>query len=55
MILNIYATGEVAHKLGLIPGGDMTCEAAVAKLSYLATKNMSYEEIKANISNNLRG
>lgn len=33
----------------------MTCEAAVAKLSYLATKNMSYEEIKANISNNLRG
>ena len=33
----------------------MTCEAAVAKLSYLATKNLSYEEIKIFISNNMRG
>ena len=42
VILNIYATGEMANKLGLIPGSDMTCEAAVAKLGYLATKELSY-------------
>lgn len=25
VILNIYATGDMAFKLGLIPGSDMTC------------------------------
>lgn len=42
VILNLYATGNEASVLGLIPGGDMTCEAAVAKLSYLATQNYTY-------------
>lgn len=42
VILNLYATGDMAHKLGLIPGSDMTCEAAVAKLCYLASLNLSY-------------
>lgn len=41
VILNIYATGDMAFKLGLISGSDMTCEAAVAKLSFLATQNHS--------------
>lgn len=40
VILNIYATGDMAFKLGLISGSDMTCEAAVAKLSYLASQNL---------------
>ena len=40
VILNIYATGDMAVKLGLISGSDMTCEAAVAKLSYLASQNL---------------
>jgi len=46
VILNIYATGDMAFKLGLIPGSDMTCESAVAKLSYLATKNLTYQQVK---------
>ena len=37
IIKNDYATGHTAFSLGLIPGSDMTCEAAVAKLSFLAT------------------
>jgi L-asparaginase/Glu-tRNA(Gln) amidotransferase subunit D len=37
----LYATGNEAVKLGLIPGSDMTCEAAVAKLSFLATQKLS--------------
>ena len=44
VILNLYATGQAAYKLGLIPGSDMTCEAAVAKLSYLAT--VGYSDLK---------
>jgi lysophospholipase len=40
VILNIYATGDMAFRLGLIPGSDMTCEAAVAKLSYLASQDL---------------
>ena len=55
VILNIYATGQMANKLGLIPGSDMTCEAAVAKLGYLATKKLSYSEIKKSMASNLRG
>lgn len=42
VILNIYATGDMAFKLGLIPGSDMTCEAAVSKLSYLASLKLPY-------------
>jgi L-asparaginase/Glu-tRNA(Gln) amidotransferase subunit D len=55
VILNIYATGNEANILGLIPGGDMTCEAAVAKLSFLASQDLSYNEIKELIPKNLRG
>ena len=45
----------MAIKLGLIPGSDMTCEAAVAKLSYLASLGLSYEQIKKEMVRNLRG
>ena len=45
----------MAVRLGLLPGSDMTCEAAVSKLSYLATLNLSYEDIKKQLAKNLRG
>jgi L-asparaginase len=55
VILNIYATGDMAVKLGLIPGSDMTCEAAVAKLSYLASQDLPEERIRELMTKNLRG
>jgi L-asparaginase/Glu-tRNA(Gln) amidotransferase subunit D len=56
VILNIYATGDMAHKLGMIPGGDMTTEAASAKLSYLATLYSSDpKKIRELMAQNLRG
>lgn len=43
LVLSIYATGYEALQLGLVSGGDMTCEAAVAKLSFLASRGMTRE------------
>jgi len=45
----------MAFKLGLISGSDMTCEAAVAKLSYLASQNLSESKIRELMVKNLRG
>ena len=42
VILNLYATGDMAEKLGLISGSDLTCEAAVSKLCHLASQKLSY-------------
>ena len=53
--MNLYATGDMAFKLGLISGSDMTCEAAVAKLSYLASQNLSESKIRELMVKNLRG
>jgi hypothetical protein len=33
----------------------MTCESAVAKLSFLASKNLSFAELKEEIAKNYRG
>ncbi|XP_053192274.1 60 kDa lysophospholipase [Scomber japonicus] len=51
-----YNTGKVLLDAGLIPGGDMTPEAALSKLSYvLAKTNLSIEAKKKLMSDNLRG
>lgn len=51
-----YNTGKVLLDAGLIPGGDMTPEAALSKLSYvLAKTNLSIEGKKKLMSDNLRG
>lgn len=55
VILNSYATGYEAEKLGLISGSDMTCEAALAKLSFLASKQLKFAQIKTTMAKSMRG
>lgn len=51
-----YATGAALVKCGVIPGHDMTVEAAYTKLSYVcAMKNKSLAEKKEMIKENIRG
>ncbi|XP_048456058.1 60 kDa lysophospholipase [Rhincodon typus] len=51
-----YATGKALTDVGLIPGGDMTPEAALAKLSYVLGKaELSVQEKRKMLSENLRG
>lgn len=50
-----YANGQVLKDVGVISGGDMTPEAALAKLHYLLSKPYSIEEIKTLLQQNLKG
>ncbi|XP_043929519.1 60 kDa lysophospholipase [Protopterus annectens] len=51
-----YATGKALGLAGVIQGGDMTPEAALAKLSYVLGKNdLSHKQKKKMLSENLRG
>lgn len=53
--LGAYQTSNSLQSIGAVSGKDMTTEAAVAKLYYLFSKNLSKEEIKEQMSLNLRG
>lgn len=50
-----YANGQVLKDVGVISGGDMTPEAALAKLHYLLSKNLPLSEIKEKLICDLRG
>jgi L-asparaginase len=49
-----YATGCALEESGVISGYDMTPEAALAKLHYLLSQDLSYDEIKAEMKKVLR-
>lgn len=49
-----YLNGSL-ERLGVVSGGDMTTEAALAKLTVLLSTNMSVSSIKAAMSRNLVG
>ncbi len=53
--LGTYATSKGLADADAVDGGDMTIEAAVTKLYYLFSRNLSKEEIKAAMERNLRG
>jgi L-asparaginase/Glu-tRNA(Gln) amidotransferase subunit D len=46
---------EYLEQFYIYYGGDMTTEAALSKLSYLLSKNLSRVEVKKQIETNLRG
>ena len=53
--LGTYATSSPLKEAGAVSGFDMTTEASVAKLYYLFSQNLSKEEIKHLMEENLRG
>lgn len=50
-----YATGHGLQEVGVLSGSDMTPEAALAKLHYLLSKDLPFEEISQLLTQNLRG
>lgn len=50
-----YATGHGLREVGVLSGSDMTPEAALAKLHYLLSKNLPYDELTRRLTTSLRG
>lgn len=50
-----YATGAALARIGVVSGGDMTLEAAFAKLHVLTAEGLSPEEIRARMAQPLSG
>ena len=50
-----YATGDALAKAGVVPGLDMTCEAALTKLMHLFGQGLSAAEVAAAVTRPLAG
>ena len=50
-----YATGKALQDVGVVSGMDMTPEAALAKLHFLLSQNVDFEESRQLMSTDIRG
>jgi len=50
-----YETGKHLYEAGVIPGSDLTLEAALAKTAYLLGKRLSFKAFRAAFIRSLRG
>lgn len=50
-----YATGNALADAGVLSGYDMTTEAALAKLHFLLSQDLSSEQIRTLMQQDLRG
>jgi len=50
-----YATGNALKQVGVVSGGDMTLEAALAKLHYLLSKDLPANDVRQLLTQDLRG
>lgn len=53
--LGAYAASKALRDIGAVDGGDMTTEAALAKLYYLFSLGLDKEEVKRRMGQDLRG
>ena len=53
--MDAYEPGKLAKELGGIPAYDMSTEALCVKLGWLIGQNLSYEEIRNSLLQNIRG
>ncbi|KAK4058501.1 hypothetical protein OIO90_000663 [Microbotryomycetes sp. JL221] len=51
----VYETGRALLAVGIVGGADMTVECALAKLSYLLSKDLTPQQIRRLLSQPLRG
>ena len=50
-----YATGKALQQVGVVSGMDMTPEATLAKLHCLLSKSTTADEVRKQMTSNLRG
>jgi L-asparaginase len=53
--MDIYATGSALRDAGVVSGGDMTTEAALAKLFFLMGSTKDNAQVKSLLDKNIRG
>jgi L-asparaginase len=53
--LGLYETSRIFLELGVVSGKDITTEAAVTKMMFLAGLDLSYDKLKYFLANNIAG